>query len=152
MAKELEWAEALRQLGASDGYWLATTYPGGRPHLVPVLAVLVSGALHFALGPGTRKGRNLARSARCVLSARNCELDLVVEGTAVRVLEAAQLWRVAEEYLAKYAWPTTVRDGSLRGEGAPTAGPPPYDVYRLEPVIAFGFPTDDTFLPARFAF
>lgn len=146
-----DWRSALLRLGAADGYWLATTCPDGRPHLVPVLAVLVDSALHFAAGASTRKGRNLATSPRCVLSARNCELDLVVEGVATIVRDAS-LVGVADEYLAKYAWPVTVRDGAFYGEGAPTAGPPPYDVYRLDPVIAFGFPIDDTYEPARWTF
>jgi hypothetical protein len=150
-ATRLDWPSALRQLGAADGYWLATTRPDGRPHLVPVLAVLVDSALHFVTGASTRKGRNLATSPRCVLSARNCELDLVVEGSA-SVVRDASLREVADEYLAKYAWAVTIRDGAFYGDGAPTAGPPPYDVYRLDPVIAFGFPVDDVYEPARWTF
>lgn len=146
------WAEAASRLAAADGYWLATTRPDGRPHLVPVLAVWVDGALHFAAAPSTRKGRNLARDARCVLSARQCELDLVVEGVATRVVDEAVLRRVADEYAAKYGWPVTVRAGAFDGEGAPSAGPPPYQIYRLEPAVAFGFPTDETFAPTRWEF
>lgn len=150
-AMRLDWPSALRQLGAADGYWLATTCPDGRPHLVPVLAVLVDSALHFAAGASTRKGRNLAASPSCVVSARNSEVDLVVEGSA-SVVRDASLAGVADEYLAKYAWPVTVRDGAFYGEGAPTAGPPPYDVYRLDPVLAFAFPIDEAYEPARWTF
>jgi pimeloyl-ACP methyl ester carboxylesterase len=146
------WTEAAARLAAADGYWLASTQPDGRPHLVPVLAVWVDEALHLATGPGTRKGRNLRHDPHCVLSTRQPELDLVVEGVATRVADEAVLRRVAEEYAAKYAWPADVRDGALDGEGAPTAGPPPYEIHRLDPAIAFGFPTDDTFAPTRWEF
>jgi hypothetical protein len=108
--------------------------------------------MHFAAGSPTRKARNLAHSSRCVLSARCCSLDLVVEGVVSRVVDEGLLGRVVEEYLAKYAWPVNVVDGALVGDGAPTAGPPPYDVYRLEPVVAFALPTDETLAPARWEF
>jgi Pyridoxamine 5'-phosphate oxidase len=146
------WSEAAWRLASADGYWLASTRPDGRPHLVPVLAVWVDGALHFAAGPETRKGRNLRRDPRCVLSARQRELDLVVEGVATRVVDEAVLRRVAEEYAAKYAWPVEVRDGAFEGEGAPSAGPPPYEIHRLDPSIGFAFPTDETFAPTRWEF
>lgn len=41
-------------------YWLATVRRDGRPHVVPVLAVFVDGALHFVASPGSRKAHNFA--------------------------------------------------------------------------------------------
>jgi hypothetical protein len=51
-------------------------------------------------------------------------------------------------------WHVTVRDGAFHHEtgGAPTAGPPPYDVYELRSTVAFGFGTDETFVPTRWRF
>ena len=61
-----------------------------------------------------------------------------------------RLAHVAEAYDAKYGWRLTVRDGAFHdAEGAPTAGPPPYDVYELIPTTAYGFGTDGTFAPTR---
>lgn len=40
--------------------WLATTRPDGRPHLMPVIAFWIDGAMHMVVGEGTRKGRNLS--------------------------------------------------------------------------------------------
>jgi hypothetical protein len=146
------WRDAVERIAAADVYWLATTRPDGRPHLVPVLGVVVDGVLHFAAGPSTVKARNILRDPRCVVSARHDERDLVVDGVAARVVDDALLRQVAEECLAKYAWPVTVADGAFIGEGAPTAGPPPYEVYRLVPALVFGLPTDETFAPARWVF
>jgi hypothetical protein len=42
---------------------------------MPVLAVRVDGTLHFSTGPATRKGRNLARDARCVIAAGSPGLE-----------------------------------------------------------------------------
>jgi nitroimidazol reductase NimA-like FMN-containing flavoprotein (pyridoxamine 5'-phosphate oxidase superfamily) len=59
------WTEARQRLADADSYWLATVRPDGLPHLVPVLAVWVDGALHFVASPTSRKARNLARDAHC---------------------------------------------------------------------------------------
>lgn len=54
-----QWAEARRRLADADSYWLATVRPDGLPHLVPVLAVWVDGALHLVASPTSRKAKNL---------------------------------------------------------------------------------------------
>lgn len=146
------WEEARRRLEEADTYWLATVRPDGRPHVVPVLAVWVDGALHFCAGATTRKGRNLARDPHCVVTVGGPSLDLVVEGEAARVRDDAELRRVAEAYASKYGWQVTVHDGALHGDGAPTAGPPPYDVYEVNPTTAFGFGTDESLNAMRWRF
>jgi hypothetical protein len=81
--------------------------------------------------------------------------DLVVEASASKVRDAATLERVAGAYASVYGWRVTVREGAFDGtEGAPTAGPPPYDVYELSPVKAFAFGIDAamTFVPTRWRF
>ena len=45
-----------------------------------------------------------------------------------------------------------MRDTALQGDGAPTAGPPPYEVYELIPTIAFGLGTDVSFGATRWRF
>jgi hypothetical protein len=67
--------------------------------------------------------------------------------------EARRLHRVADAYVSKYGWPVTVRDGAFYGDGAPTAGRPPYVVYEVIPTKAFGFPTEEeTLSPTRWGF
>jgi hypothetical protein len=71
----------------------------------------------------------------------------------VKVRDESRLKRVADAYAATYGWRVTVRDGAFQDtEGAPTAGPPPYDVYELVPTMAFGFGIDETFTPTRWRF
>lgn len=79
------------------------------------------------------------------------------EGHPQRVPPRRPWWpearrRLAEVYASKYQWQVTVRDGALWGDGAPTAGPPPYDVYVITPTAAFGFGTDKTFGATRWRF
>jgi nitroimidazol reductase NimA-like FMN-containing flavoprotein (pyridoxamine 5'-phosphate oxidase superfamily) len=146
------WAEARERLAEADTYWLATVRQDGLPHLAPLLAVWVDGALHFVASRTSRKATNLAHDAHCVIATRREALDLVVEGTVAKVSQEARLHRVAEVYMTKYGWPVTVRDGAFYADGAPTAGPPPYEVYEVIPTTAFGFPWDETFNPTRWRF
>jgi len=147
------WAEARGHLEEAGTYWLATVRPDGRPHVMPVLAVWVDGALHFSASPTSRKAKNLARDAHCVITAGSRALDLVVEGEAAQVRNEARLHRVAGAYASKYDWHVTVRDGAFYADGAPTAGPPPYEVYEVTPTMALGFPTEEgTFSPTRWRF
>jgi hypothetical protein len=71
-------------------------------------------------------------------------IDLVVEGQALKVSEPETLRRVADAYASIYDWHVAVRKGAFHNtEGAPTAGPPPYDVYEVVPATAFAFGTDE---------
>lgn len=146
------WAEARERLADADTYWLATVRQDGLPHLAPLLAVWVDDASHFVASRTSRKATNLAHDAHCVIATRREALDLVVEGMVAKVTGEARLHRVAEVYMTKYGWPVTVRDGAFYADGAPTAGPPPYEVYDVLPTTAFGFPWDETFNPTRWRF
>ena len=147
------WAEARRHLTEGNWYWLATVRPDGRPHVMPVLAVWLDRALYFVAGAATRKAKNLARDAHCVITVATEDAHLVVEGEAAKVRDETKLQRVAAVYASKYQWHVTVRDGAFDADyGAPTAGPPPYEVYEVTPTKAFGFGTDESFSPTRWRF
>lgn len=87
-----------------------------------------------------------------MITAQSGSLDLVVEGTATKVRDEAVLGRAAAVYAAKYDWSVTVRDQGFIAEGAPTAGPPPFDLYQVTPTALFGFGTDDTSNATRWRF
>jgi nitroimidazol reductase NimA-like FMN-containing flavoprotein (pyridoxamine 5'-phosphate oxidase superfamily) len=146
------WAQARSGLERAGTYWLATVHPDGRPHVVPVLAVVVDGVVHFCASDRSRKARNIAADPRCAITASSDTLDLVVEGQAMAVSDEAAVRRVAEAYAVKYGWRPEVREGALWADGAPTAGPPPYRVHRVVPATAFGFPTDEESVPTRWRF
>ncbi len=146
------WAEARSRLEEAQFYWFATVRPDGGPHVVPVLAVWADGALHLSAGPTTRKAQHLTQDPRCVVTIDGDDLHVVVEGVAEQVRGEARLRRVADEYAAKYGWQVTVENGALVGDGAPTAGPPPYNVYEVIPTKVLGLGTDETFGATRWTF
>jgi nitroimidazol reductase NimA-like FMN-containing flavoprotein (pyridoxamine 5'-phosphate oxidase superfamily) len=151
-AEPTAWSDGVRHLAHGQWYWLATVRPDGRPHVMPVLSVWVDGALYFVAGERTRKARNLAADAHCVITHEEGDAHMVLEGTATIVRDEPTLRRVADEYASKYGWHPRPEDGAFDADyGAPTAGPPPYDVYEVTPTTAFGFGME-TFSPTRWRF
>jgi hypothetical protein len=146
------WTEARWRLEEAQFYWLATVRPDGRPHVMPVLAVWLDGALHFSTSPSSRKARSLTCDPHCVITVDSDDLHLVVEGQTAKVTDSARLQCVADAYASKYGWQVAVRDGALYGDGAPTAGPPPFEVLRVTPTLAFAFGTDESFGATRWQF
>ena len=151
----LPWSEVRQRLVEGRFYWLATATAEGAPHVRPVLAVWVSGVLHTTTSPRARKAAGLARGGPCSLSLGTDGIDVVYEGTPVRVVEDDALERIRAAYADKYGWPVQVRDHAFHAPyGAPTAGPPPYEVYAVRPARVFAFGTDDARAPrsTRFTF
>src|SRR5207248_2641543 len=54
------WHWAFERLEKSHNYWIATTRPDGRPHLMVLWGIWWRGAFWFSTGPRTRKARNSA--------------------------------------------------------------------------------------------
>ena len=122
--------------------WLATTRPDGRPHLMPVIAFWIDGAIHIVAGEGTRKARNLAADGRCVIATSSTtlpSLDIVVEGRADPLTEEDGVRHIAE-VLSVSGWPLEPKGDKVNGPNAPTAGPPPYTIFRIVPSKVFGLP------------
>jgi hypothetical protein len=123
--------------------WLTTINPDGSPHVTGVGALWVDDTYWFETGERTRKGKNLARDPRCALSLATQEFDLVVEGRASRITDRSTLEAMAARWGAE-GWPARVDDtgSALTAEfSAPSAGPPPWFVYRLFPETATALAT-----------
>jgi hypothetical protein len=152
----LPWSRAEKQLAAPSDtnmtYFLATVRPDGRPHVAGVGALWVDGKFYVVSGAATRKSRNLAERADCVISVKLPDLDLVVEGSAAKVTDDATLQRIAKLYDAQ-GWPATVKDGAFVAPySAPSAGPPPWDLYEFTPTTAFGVATAEPYGATRWQF
>lgn len=118
--------------------WLATIDADGKPHVTGIGAMWLHGTFWFETGERTRKGRNLARDPRCTLSVAANEFDLVVEGTAELVEDPDVVADLAAHFDAD-GWPCRVDESGTRltaDFSAPTAGPPPWALYRLRPTTA----------------
>ena len=112
-------------------------------HVTGVGALWADGCFWFETGQSTRKGRNLARDPRCAMSVATQEFNLVVDGEAALVTDPATVADMAARWAAK-GWPARVDDTgqALTAEySAPSAGPPPWHVYRLTPRTATALAT-----------
>src|ERR1700736_3382188 len=99
----LPWAWAEERLNGSRNFWLATRWPDGRPHVMPVWAVWHAGALWFSSSKQSRKARNLAADPRCVLTTEDSQNPVVVEGEAELLRERGDLDTFLSITNAKYA-------------------------------------------------
>jgi PPOX class probable F420-dependent enzyme len=115
--------------------WLTTINADGSPHVTPVGAIWVDGAFWFQTGSGTRKRHNVERDPRCSVAVSIRDADVVVEGEATLVTDPGAVARAARAW-AEGGWPV---EPDASGTGitapfnAPAQGPPPWNVYRIEP-------------------
>lgn len=144
------WEDIRRLLAAAQLYWIITVRTDGRPHAVPLVGVWQDGAFAFCTGSKEQKQRNLDANPRVAVTTGTTGAngwdsgkDVVVEGTAVRVTDAAELRALADAWFAKYGedWRYEVRGEEfveLSHSGGSTEGGA--RVYRVKPdkVIAFG--------------
>jgi hypothetical protein len=141
----LEWSAVAERLdrgfdqapgaGGPDRHstWLTSLNADGSPHVTAVGAVWHEGRYWFVTGQQTRKGRNLASDPRCAMALSTHEFDLVVEGTAAVVSDPATVAQLAAVW-AEGGWPCEVDDSGIALTApfnAPSAGAPPWSVYRV---------------------
>jgi nitroimidazol reductase NimA-like FMN-containing flavoprotein (pyridoxamine 5'-phosphate oxidase superfamily) len=125
-AKPLSWSKAIRQLREAEVSWLSTVTPEGRPHVVPLIAIWLDGALYFSTGTNERKAKNLRTNSHVTIATGSDGLtegfDVVVEGEAAAVTGAAKVRRVANAYVEKYGegWRLPGLDGVVTFEVTPT--------------------------------
>ncbi len=144
----LEWKrvidalDGVRDLEVADSashFWLATTRPDGRPHMMGVGIVWDGEEFYLSTGARTQKGKNLAHDPSCMVSIAARGVDIVAEGEAKIVRDDGELQRIAALY---DDWGPEVRDGAFWHEySAPSAGPPPWDVYEITPTTIWAVAT-----------
>ncbi len=146
------WDETRGVLEAAELFWISTVRADGRPHVTPLVAVWLDGAIHFCCGDTEQKAINL-RDNRHVLLTTGCNgwedgLDVVVEGEAVRQTDHAVLERLAEAWAKKWdgRWQYQAGNGGFHSEDGGAA-----PVFSVKPVkvLAFG---KGTFSHTRYRF
>lgn len=140
----LEWATVAEKLDSgpapapdainSRTTWLSTVNQDGSSHVTPVGALWLDGTYWFQTGAGTRKARNIAHDPRCSIAVSVSDADIVVEGDAVRVTESSAVARAAKAW-AEQGWPAEPAEsgsGITAPFNAPSQGPPPWHVFRVD--------------------
>ncbi|MEA2218727.1 MAG: hypothetical protein QOJ35_1353 [Solirubrobacteraceae bacterium] len=139
----LAWSWAQERLATSRNYWLATTWPDGRPHVMPVWGVWDGSSLWFSTGLRSRKLRNLAAEPRCVVTTQDAASPVVVEGVAELTRDPRDIERFVALLNAKYD----------TDYGADFQDPAVNATVRVAPRWAFGVADGDfTGSPTRWSF
>jgi len=114
------WAEVVDLLTSAEIFWLSTVRRDGRPHVTPLPAIWLDGALHFCTGDAEQKTRNLEHDPRVVLTTGTDRLrsglDVVVEGIARRITSQDRLQELAALWKSKLDWDFVVGDGEFRDD------------------------------------
>jgi len=130
----LPWRQVEERLVAAPEYWMATTRPDGRPHVVPRWGVWLDGHLWYDGSPETIHVRNLRANPACVLHLGDGWECVIVEGTATPASPPGLEFggRISAAITAKYG-PRGYAPGPDAWEG-PAAG----GLVRFAPEKAIG--------------
>jgi len=153
---QLPWDRARDALAAVPTpeitHFLGTARRDGTPHAAGIGAQWLDGDLYFTSSPAARKARDLAANPLCTISARLPGIDLVLDGAAARVTDADTLEQVAAGY-RDGGWPAVVDGDALTAPfNAPSAGPPPWHVYRFTFHTVVGVATVEPYGATRWRF
>ena len=102
---EVPWEYVAEQLTVAMNYWLCSTRPDGRPHVVPRWAVYLDGRIYYDGSPETRHAQNIARNPHVAVHLEDGEKAIILEGTSAPAgkPEASLARRLSEAYKRKYA-------------------------------------------------
>ena len=101
--QRLEWSEVEGKLAAATAYWIASTRPDGRPHVVPRDGTWFEGGLYYGGSAQTVHHRNIKRNPNIVVHVGDGAEAIIVEG-AVEIERPtdAEAERLSDAMFAKY--------------------------------------------------
>jgi hypothetical protein len=106
-ATTLEWSVVRERLEAAERYWLVTTRPDGRPHVIPIDGVWLDDRWYFGGAPATVSMRNIERNQEIAVHLEDTTQAVIVEGIAERFVPSPEdAARLAEASNAKYGYGT----------------------------------------------
>jgi len=126
----IPWSWAATRLEGSHNYWLATSRPDGRPHLMVIWGLWLDGVFYFSTGRHSRKTRNLENNAHCVIGTEEAEEAVVVEGTAEKLRDVEQLEELLALYQRKYDYDMSSMQEDILALREP--------IFAMRPSVAFG--------------
>lgn len=101
--KRLQWEEVERRLESATAYWIASTRPDGRPHVVPRDGTWLDGGLYYGGSPETVHYRNITRNPNIVVHIGDGQEAIIVEGKVeIEKPTEEMAARLSEESFAKY--------------------------------------------------
>jgi hypothetical protein len=133
----LSWKWAADRLSEAHNYFLSTTRPDGRPHVMPIWGVWLDNQFYFSTGRQSRKSKNLSQNPRCVVCPENASGAVILEGTAKKIRSGSLLRKLLAAYRRKY--------GSDIGDAKDP-------IYEVRPQVIFGIAENAEGNPTRWRF
>ena len=67
-ATPTSWDDTMRMLETAELFWITTVRGDGRPHVSPLVAVWLDGAIHFSTGASEQKAVNLRSNSHVTMT------------------------------------------------------------------------------------
>jgi general stress protein 26 len=101
--QRLEWADVERRLERASAYWIASTRPDGRPHVIPRDGMWLDGGLYYGGSSQTVHHRNIVRNPHVVVHIGDGQEAIIVEGVVEIERPTEEMAaRLSDESFAKY--------------------------------------------------
>lgn len=124
----LPWSWLSERMANARNYWIGTTRPDGRPHVMPVWGVWLDEIFYFSTSRISRKGRNMAANPQIVVHLESGNEAVIFEGTVAEVHDAALISAMTDVYEAKYNF-RPLYNAEPAGSG----------IYVLQPKVAYAW-------------
>ncbi len=98
----LAWSQVRKRLSSSKNYWVGTTRPDRRPHVMPVWGFWLDDTFYFGTDRNSRKARNLAANPAVVVHLKSSDDVTIVEGIARELTDHSVLESLDKASRAKY--------------------------------------------------
>jgi len=105
------WSKVMAQLEKSKNYWIGSTRPDGRPHVMPVWGVWLDGAVCFGTDRTSRKARNLQAKPAATVNLESGDEAVIIEGMAREIVDAKEIAAIDAAYVKKYKMKLTDAPG-----------------------------------------
>jgi pyridoxamine 5'-phosphate oxidase-like protein len=125
----LPWTWAAQRLKKSHNYWITTVKPDGSPHTMVVWGLWQDGRFLFSTGSKSRKTRNLAANANCVVCTEQAQEAVIVEGVA-EIADVAARRKMIPPYERKYKFDLSTMKDDILSMKEP--------VFSVRPRVVFG--------------
>jgi len=126
----LPWSWAEQRLKKSHNYWITTVKPDGSPHTMVVWGLWQDGRFLFSTGGTSRKARNLAANANCIVATEHAQEAIIVEGVA-EIADVAARRKFLPVYEKKYKFDMSTMRADILSMKEPVFAVRPRVVFAL---------------------
>ncbi len=100
----VSWEYVAQRLAEAKNYWLASTRPDGRPHVVPRWGVFLDDKFYYDGSPETRHAINIGANPHVTLHLESGDQAIIADGTSAPAGKpsAALAERLSAAFCAKY--------------------------------------------------